>query len=220
MELRLDDHGAARRHGAAAPFLDALQAIADGLPAGRAGIRLHGIPGLADLLTASAMGGEAARVLGPKAQPVRAILFDKSPATNWALGWHQDRTIAVRERVDVSGFGPWSIKSGMIHVEPPFVLIERMITIRVHLDAVPADNAPLLIAPASHRLGRIAEAALESTIARCGTAPCLAERGDIWVYATPIVHSSAASTRPDHRRVFQIDYAADTLPEGLAWLGI
>lgn len=108
----------------------------------------------------------------------------------------------------------------MIHVEPPFALIERMITIRVHLDAVPADNAPLLIALGSHRHGRIAEVALESTVERCGTAMCLAEPGDIWVYATPIVHASGASMRTGHRRVFQIDYSADPLPEGLAWLGI
>ena len=31
-----------------------------------------------------------------------------------------------------------------------------MVTLRVHLDPVPATNAPLLIAPGSHKLGRIA----------------------------------------------------------------
>lgn len=219
MNLTFEEHGAARRHGAAAPFLDALHAVAADLPADRAGIRLHGIAALADLLGLHALGSEAGRLLGPKARPVRAILFDKTPATNWGLGWHQDRTIAVRKRVDVPGFGPWSIKSGMIHVEPPFAVIECMVTIRVHLDAVPDDNAPLLIAPASHRLGRIAEADLASVVEKCGAATCLAEPGDIWVYATPIVHASAASDRAGHRRVFQIDYSADSLPAGLLWLG-
>lgn len=220
MEPTLQEHGAARRHGAAASFLSALQGVAADLPADRAGIRLHGIVALADMLGPDALGGEAARLLGTKARPVRAILFDKSAATNWSLGWHQDRTIAVRERIDMPGFGPWSVKSGMTHVEPPFALIERMVTIRIHLDPVPADNAPLLVAPGSHRLGRIAEADLESVVARCGTAACLADAGDVWIYATPIVHASAASARTGHRRVLQIDYSADPLPGGLEWLGI
>jgi hypothetical protein len=222
--LTLKDHGAARRHGAAAPFLDALRAIAAALPADRAGIRLHGIASLTKLLAPDALGRDAVRILGPQAKPVRAILFDKTPATNWALGWHQDRTIAVAERLDVAGFGPWTIKAGMIHVEPPFAIIDRMVTIRVHIDPVPDDNAPLLVAPASHRFGKIEEADLTSVIEKCGIATCFADSGDIWMYSTPIVHASAAAAAAAaasrHRRVFQIDYSADLLPGGLAWLGI
>jgi len=220
MELRLEDHGAVRQLGAAAPFLGALHFIAADLPAGRAGLRLHGIAGLAELAGFDALGREPARLLGVNVRPVRAILFDKTEATNWALGWHQDRTIAVRKRVDLPGFGPWSVKSGMLHVEPPFALIERMVTIRVHLDAVSADNAPLLIAPGSHRLGRIAESDLATVVENCGRATCLAEAGDVWVYATSIVHASAASVRTGHRRVLQIDYSVDSLGDRLEWLGI
>ena len=65
---------------------------------------------------------------------MRAILFDKTPATNWSLGWHQDRTIAVAKRADVNGFGPWTVKSGLLHVAPPFDILVRMVTLRVHLD--------------------------------------------------------------------------------------
>lgn len=218
--MDLHEHGAARLDGAAAPFLCALEAALEGVDAGRAGVRLHGIDGLAALLSADALGSCAARLLGPAARPVRAILFDKNAATNWALGWHQDRTIAVAERVEAPGFGPWSIKAGMIHVEPPFSLIEAMITIRVHLDPVDTDNAPLLVAPGSHRLGRIAEAEIEDAVLRCGTAACLAGRGDIWVYATSILHASAASVRPARRRVLQVDFSAERLPAPLAWLGV
>jgi len=53
------------------------------------------------------------------------------------LGWHQGRTIVVKQRIEVNGFGPWSIKSGMMHVEPPFDLLARMLTLRVLLDPVP-----------------------------------------------------------------------------------
>ncbi|HVJ02979.1 MAG TPA: phytanoyl-CoA dioxygenase family protein [Sphingomonas sp.] len=220
MKLDFHEHGAAHLRGAAAPFLSALEAIVASLPTDRAGVRLHGVAGLAQLLAPGALGGVAAAKLGEGALPVRAILFDKSPAVNWALGWHQDRTIAVRRRAEVPDYGPWSIKAGLQHVEPPFSVIEKMVTIRIHLDAVPADNAPLLIAPGSHRLGKIAEAELGETVVRCGSAECLAEAGDIWIYATPIVHASSAAQGRGRRRVLQVDYSAEALPQPLAWLGI
>ena len=187
----------------------------------RAGVRLRGITGLLPLLEfGSPIGNLAATQLGPAAKPVRAILFDKTPGTNWALSWHQDRTIAVRDRADLPGWGPWTRKAGILHVQPPFECIERMVTLRVHLDHVPPDNAPLLIAPGSHLFGRVPEADTGELVGRCGTAMCTADRGDVWMYATAIVHASAASTGHAHRRVLQVDYAAEPLPPPLEWLGI
>src|SRR5205085_11960796 len=54
-------------------------------------------------------------VLGNKCFAVRGILFNKTPASNWKVVWHQDRTIAVRERKDGAHFGPWSIKAAVHH---------------------------------------------------------------------------------------------------------
>lgn len=217
----LNTHGAAHHAGTANSMLPALHRLNADLPVDRAGLRLHGNPLLADLIDPdSAPGRIAAAVLGLSARPVRAILFDKTPATNWALGWHQDRTIAVRARAETPGFGPWTTKAGIQHVEPPFAIIAGMLTLRIHIDDVPEDNAPLLIAPGSHRLGRIAEVAIADTVARCGTIVCTAQAGDIWAYATPILHASAAATRAAHRRVLQVDYSAEGLPGDLDWLGV
>jgi hypothetical protein len=55
-------------------------------------------------------------ILGVHFFPVRGILFDKIPDANWKVPWHPDVTIAVRERVEVDGFGPWSMKAEMLHV--------------------------------------------------------------------------------------------------------
>jgi hypothetical protein len=95
-----------------------------------------------------------------------------------------------------------------------------MVTLRLHLDGVPMTNAPLLVAPGSHRLVRISEADVPDVVQRCGVAICAAAAGDIWLYATPILHASQAATNPGHRRVLQVDYAACDLPGGLQWLGI
>jgi hypothetical protein len=192
-----------------------------GLRADQAGIRVHGSAAATHLLRpGGAIARVAESVLSTRCRAVRAILFDKTAAMNWALGWHQDRTIVVKARADVPGFGPWTVKQGLLHVEPPPTLLADMLTLRLHLDAVPASNAPLLVAPGSHRFGRIPEPEIPDVVRRCGTVACLAEVGDIWLYATPILHASEAAAAPDRRRVIQVDFAAADLPGGLAWLGV
>jgi ectoine hydroxylase-related dioxygenase (phytanoyl-CoA dioxygenase family) len=166
------------------------------------------------------IGGVAATALGPFCQPVRAVFFDKSAEVNWSLGWHQDRTICVRKRVEVEGFGPWTTKNGLQHVAPPISVLNDMVTLRVHLDDVPESNAPLLIAPGSHKLGLVPIAETKDVIARLGSRACLAQSGDVWLYSTPILHASERASRPLRRRVLQVDYAANALPGGLEWLGI
>ncbi len=108
----------------------------------------------------------------------------------------------------------------MVHVEPPFELLAGMVTVRVHLDAVPFTNAPLLVAPGSHKHGRIPTAEIPDVVHQCGVIQCLAGAGDTWLYATPILHASDAAIEPLHRRVLQVDYAVGLLPVGLLWLGV
>ncbi len=45
---------------------------------------------------------------------------------------------------------------------------------------------------------------------------CLAASGDVWAYATPILHASRRSTSKGPRRVLQVDYSAERLPDPLA----
>jgi hypothetical protein len=195
-------------------------ALAD-LPPERAGIRITGMRDLDPYLRGvGEIGAIAGAVLGDAARPVRAILFDKTPHTNWRLGWHQDRTIAVRARVETPGYGPWSMKGGLQHVAPPFDVLDGMVTLRVHLDPAGSENAPLLVAPGSHRLGVVPQARIATAVASCGQFACLAEPGDVWVYATPILHASHAAASPTRRRVLQVDYAARDLPGRLEWLGV
>lgn len=222
MSLTLTTHGAQHIPAALdAPTLATIEAALDDLPSDHPGLRLASLPALAAILAPTgAIGRHAAAHQGQETRPVRAILFDKSATTNWSLGWHQDRTIAVTDRHDVPGFGPWTVKSGIQHVAPPQSLLDRMLTLRLHLDPVDADNAPLLIAPGTHRHGRIPESDVAAHVARHGTHACLAERGDIWLYATPILHASDAAATPRHRRVLQLDYSADPLPGALEWLGV
>lgn len=214
-------YGAQRFQGSLKPCMALLEAALSTLRTDEAGVRVHGLKALTPLLASDGcIGAVAASALGQGAKPVRAILFNKSAETNWSLAWHQDRTICVKERREAAGFGPWTVKSGLVHVAPPFGLLSRMVTLRAHLDDVPSGNAPLLIAPGSHTFGRIAVEDVDHVVKQCGTATCLAEAGDAWLYATPILHASEAATAPTRRRVLQVDYAAEALPHGLEWLGV
>ena len=198
-----------------------LLALADQMPARKPGMRLSGDPVLACVLdSGGCVGRLAADLLGPTARPVRALTFNKTAEANWIVPWHQDRTVAVREKHPVDGFGPWSIKGGMQHVEPPFEILAAMLTVRIHLDDCGPGNAPLLIAPGSHRLGRVPANEAAGHAERIGAGACLAAAGDVWLYATPILHASERVATPAQRRVAQVDYATISLPGGLEWLGL
>jgi len=203
-----------------AGLLRKLDAMFSMLPR-RAGVRLGANTKLQGwICKASPILQLARSLLGGTAQPVRAILFDKRDAANWALGWHQDRTIAVRERIEVQGFSNWTLKASIPHVEPPFEVLQRMVTARIHLDDVNAENGPLLIVPGSHRLGRLTDDGVGRAVAAGSTFACLANAGDVWLYATPILHASEASRQSTGRRVLQIDFSADGLSGGLQWAGM
>lgn len=219
--MMLERDGAVHFIGAALYALPELLALSENLPEDQAGVRLHGRADLREIfLENSPMMSLVKNVLGSDARPVRALMFDKSAKTNWALGWHQDRTICVRERRDAPGFGPWTVKSGQHHVEPPTDLLSHMVTMRVHLDEVAADNGPLLIAPGSHYMGRIAEQDIPNVIQKSRSFACLAAAGDIWLYRTLILHASDRAVNPRRRRVLQMDFSAQELPFGLEWTGI
>jgi hypothetical protein len=201
--------------------LAALRGLADQVVGARPGARLRDAAVLdAVLATTGPVGALAAGLTSSAARPVRAVMFDKTPEANWAVAWHQDRTLPVAHRIEVEGFGPWSTKDGLLHVAPPFEILARMVTLRVHLDPVDVGNAPLRAALGSHRLGRVAAEDAAVRGAEHPVIDCLAEAGDVWAYATPILHASDRADPPLRRRVLQVDYADFDLPGGLAWAGL
>lgn len=156
-------------------------------------------------------------VLGPAAFPVRALWFDKTPTTNWSVPWHRDLTIAVRERKDIAGYGPWTVKAGLPHVQPPLSVLERMLTVRLHLDDCGADQGPLCVVPGSHRLAAL-DARADCAARPTGAAtPCLVGRGGAVVMRPLLLHASPSSRAAGHRRVVHLEFAAGPLPGGLEW---
>jgi ectoine hydroxylase-related dioxygenase (phytanoyl-CoA dioxygenase family) len=114
------------------------------------------VPAVAELATSDKLIRLVQSALGSHVFPVRGILFDKTPDANWLVPWHQDLTISVKQRLDIAGYGPWTIKAGVHHVQPPVEILDGMLSVRVHLDDCYERNGPLRVLPSTHRSGRLA----------------------------------------------------------------
>jgi hypothetical protein len=156
-------------------------------------------------------------VLGSDCFPVRGILFDKVRDANWKVPWHQDVTIAVQNRVEADGFGPWSTKAEVLHVQPPAMILDEMLSVRLHLDPCGEENGALRLIPGSHRLGRIAEDLIAAIRESSPEHVCAVGVGDVLLMRPLLLHASSASRVPDHRRVVHLDFASVQLPTGMRW---
>jgi hypothetical protein len=148
---------------------------------------------------------------------VRGIFFDKRPEPNWLVAWHQDLTLALKERVEVSEWGPWSVKDGVPHVQPPLECLEQMLAVRLHLDDADVDNGALRVLPGTHRLGRLNA----ESIAKCrethAEVLCAAKAGDALLMRPLRLHASSRSMSECRRRVLHIEFAGFELPQPLEW---
>ncbi len=153
----------------------------------------------------------------PSLRPVRVLAFDKTPEHNWGLTWHQDRSIAVKERIEAPGFRHWNVKRGVLHVEPPPAILETMFSLRLHLDDCGEDNGPLRILPGSHRLGRVRKDEVADRADQAEAVTCLAVAGDVLAVKALVIHASPPAASPLRRRILHVDYADAVLPPDLQW---
>lgn len=186
--------------------------------AGHAGVRnLITHPTVVALLSHERLGKYLWSLIGRDLVAVKATLFDKTTDANWRVQWHQDRTVAVKERLDVQGYGPWSTKSGALHVEAPEEVLAQMLAIRIYLDECGMENGPLRAVPGSHRLGKLDPAALEKVVAAGPLIDLPVRRGGFLLMRPLLVHASAAARAPEHRRVLHIEFAPKEAISPLKW---
>jgi Phytanoyl-CoA dioxygenase (PhyH) len=150
-------------------------------------------------------------ILGPHFGLVRILYFDKPPGESWALPWHKDLAIAVKDnKIASDHFRRPTIKHGVPHVEAPAWLLEKMLTARLHLDEVTEENGPLRVIPGSHRDGTSSEA----------EARILCSRGDVLLMRPLLSHSSGHSKAETtkHRRILHFEFSpVRELPDGYQW---
>jgi hypothetical protein len=178
---------------------------------------LNVVPALREAVNSPPLRVLVQPFLGEACFPVRGILFDKVPGANWKVPWHQDLSIAVRERIEVEEFGPWSQKAGVLHVQPPARVLENMLTLRLHLDDRGLANGPLRVIPGSHQSGKLDAEKIAAWRQRAEEVVCALPRGGVLLMRPLLLHASSASQVPGHRRVLHIEWATQELPGGLQW---
>jgi ectoine hydroxylase-related dioxygenase (phytanoyl-CoA dioxygenase family) len=183
------------------------------------GIRnlLNVAPFIRELADTSCVRRVVEPVAGSKAQVVRGIFFDKTPEANWKVAWHQDLAIAVMKKIEVPEFTCWSLKAGIPHVQPPAHVLEKIVTIRLHLDDATAESGALKVIPGSHRHGRLSSTHVDRIKQETQPVNCRVERGGALVMRPLLLHSSSVSDGGQHRRVIHLEFSSIVLPGGLEW---
>lgn len=170
-------------------------------------------PAAAELWRKSLLQSVLLKMLGPEFGLVRGLYFDKPPDGNWSLPWHQDLTIAVKDHsLPSARFKNRTTKAGVPHVEAPNEILQRMLTLRIHLDDVTEENGPLQVLPGTH-VSRDAPAAGPPI-------KILATAGDVLAMRPLLSHCSGSSQAGTsrHRRVIHLEFAASRdLPDGYEW---
>jgi Phytanoyl-CoA dioxygenase (PhyH) len=156
-------------------------------------------------------------ILGDTARLVRGIFFDKQLSANWKVPWHQDLTIAVKNRLELTDYHPWSVKGGIPHVRPPVAILAQMLTVRIHLDRTDESNGALKVIPASHCHGKLTQLEVDRWKQLNTATVCTCEAGGILLMRPLLLHASSIASAPSHRRVIHLEYAGCSLPPGLDW---
>jgi ectoine hydroxylase-related dioxygenase (phytanoyl-CoA dioxygenase family) len=150
----------------------------------------------------------SSELVGAGTVPFRATLFDKSPKANWKVTWHQDTALPLTEKKDISGWGPWSVKEGVIYAHATTNALNQIIALRIHLDHSTARNGPLRVIPASHRSGVLIDDAVAVIASQQKFVECLAPKGTVLAMKPLLIHSSSKSMDDSPRRVLHIEYTS------------
>ena len=153
----------------------------------------------------------AGRFLGPDRVPFRATLFDKSIRNNWLIVWHQDTALPLRNRRDVPGWGPWSIKDNITYAHAPAAALSRVIALRLHIDDSRADNGPLRVIPGSHLHGVMSDEEIGRIVQSSSPVDCVVEAGGVVAMRPLLLHASSKAESSCPRRVLHIEYADSLL---------
>ena len=148
---------------------------------------------------------------------VQCTYFEKSAEHNWLVPIHQDLSIPVAGRVAHPALRGWSEKEGTLFVQPPVEVLEKLVAVRLHLDACGEADGPLHLLPGTHAQGLVtAEAAVQARKTLPAVAS-IAHRGSACVMRPLLLHASSRSCGSSRRRVLHFVFAPPTLPFGLRW---
>ena len=146
----------------------------------------------------------------------KAIYFDKPTESNWFVAYHQDLSISVNKKADLENYSNWTFKKGQYGVQPPIMILEDTITIRIHLDNTDKNNGALKVIPKSHLNGIIRTDSKDWEIEN--EVVCEVEKGGIMLMKPLTLHASNKTTNGMKRRVIHLEFNKHNLSAPLTWL--
>lgn len=146
---------------------------------------------------------------------VKSIYFDKPEKSNWFVSYHQDLTISVDKKIELRGYGPWTVKQDQFAVQPPMNILESIFTIRIHLDDTDENNGALKIVPGSHLKSIYRPETINWN--KETEESCKVKRGGIMIMRPLLLHSSSRTTNDHKRRVIHIEFSNHELSSELEW---
>lgn len=154
-------------------------------------------------------------LLGDNYFVVKSIYFDKPQTSNWYVSYHQDLTISVDKKLELKGFEYWTTKYDQFAVQPPLDILQRIVTVRIHLDETDEYNGALKVIPQSHSKGIYRPETIDWTVER--EVSCNVSKGGIMLMKPLLLHSSGRTTNNKQRRVIHIEFSNQELPVELNW---
>ncbi|MCG2612899.1 phytanoyl-CoA dioxygenase family protein [Terrimonas sp. NA20] len=145
----------------------------------------------------------------------KSIYFDKPGSSNWFVAYHQDLTISVDQKIEVPGFGPWTVKPGQFAVQPPLQILENSYTFRIHLDDTNRDNGALRVIRGSHLKGINRVNGIKPDQEEEVT--CEVPAGGVMIMKPLIMHASSRTVNDARRRVIHLEFCDQELPKPLKW---
>ena len=177
---------------------------------------LKHIPELKKLVFNEKLSSLLSSIYGATYFLTKAIYFDKPPTSNWFVPYHQDISISVNEKRELTGYKNWTFKKGQYGVEPPLHILENCTTIRIHLDDTSLQNGALRVIPKSHTKGilRTDQKNWDTTTEHI----CDVKEGGAMLMKPLTLHASNRTTNGKQRRVIHLEFCNQMLDKPLKWL--
>ncbi|WP_299440367.1 phytanoyl-CoA dioxygenase family protein [uncultured Aquimarina sp.] len=146
---------------------------------------------------------------------VKSIYFDKPPASNWFVSYHQDLSISVNKKEIIPEYTNWTVKQHQFGVQPPLEILESLYTMRIHLDDTDKNNGALKVIPESHGKGIYRPETIDWNTEK--EVICNVPKGGIMLMKPLLLHSSNRTSNNQRRRVIHLEFSNKKLAKKLDW---
>ncbi len=145
----------------------------------------------------------------------KAIYFDKPKKSNWFVSYHQDLSINVTEKNEITDYVNWTNKRNQIGVQPPIKILENIFTVRIHLDDTTKDNGALRVIPKSHLKGIIRTD--RENYKTEEEVLCELKKGESMLMKPLTLHASNRTINESKRRVIHLEFSDMELEKPIKW---